>query len=138
MSGAPIDDRIAIREVLLRYARAVDARDLAVVASCFTPDAHYRGALATGTVADALAALPTAMARYTATRHAITAHTVELAGDEATSTAECTAMHWRPDGTCRTVGLRYRDGLVRTAAGWRIARRDVESLWSRGEESTEG
>ena len=58
MTADEIDDRTAIREVLLRYARGVDARDLALVASCFTPDAAYRGALASGTIADALAALP--------------------------------------------------------------------------------
>lgn len=132
MTAEEIDDRIAIRELLLRYARGVDARDLPLVASCFTPDAPYRGALASGTIADALAALLTAMRRYTATRHAITGHSLELDGDTAQSSADCTAQHWLPDGACRTVGVRYRDELRRGPDGWRIARRDVETLWTRG------
>jgi 3-phenylpropionate/cinnamic acid dioxygenase small subunit len=127
-----IDDRIAIRELLLRYARGVDARDLALVASCFTPDAGYRGALACGTIGDALAALPGAMGRYAATRHLITGQVIELDGDVARSNAECTAQHWLPNGDCRTVGVRYRDDLVRGPEGWRITRREVEELWTRG------
>jgi ketosteroid isomerase-like protein len=133
-----IEDRIAIRELLLRYARGVDARDLALVASCFTPDAAYRGALAVGTIADALAALPAAIGRYRATRHAITAQTLTIEGDTAHSSADCTAQHWLPDGGCRTVGVRYRDDLQRGADGWRITRRDVETLWTRGPEDGDG
>ncbi len=138
MTGLEADDRVAIRELLLRYARGVDARDLALVASCFTPDAIYRGTLATGTVSDALAALPGAMRRYTATRHAITAHSVQVDGDVAQSDAECTAQHWRADGGCRTVAVRYRDQLARGADGWRIVRRDVETLWTRGGDGGDG
>lgn len=137
MTEQEIDDRVSIRELLLRYVRAVDARDLGLVASCFTPDAGYRGALAAGTIADALAALFAAMARYTATRHTITGQSVEIDGDTAHSSADCTAQHWLPDGGCRTVGVRYRDDLVRGADGWRITRRDVEHLWTRGAEEAD-
>ena len=132
------DDRVCIRELLLRYARGVDARDLDLVASCFTPDAAYRGALATGTISDALVALPAAMRRYTATRHAITGHSVVVDGDTATSSADCTAQHWLPDGGCRAVGVRYHDDLLRGADGWRITRREVEHLWTRGQEEADG
>jgi ketosteroid isomerase-like protein len=128
------DDRAAIRELLLRYARGVDSRDVALVASCFTPDAAYRGGLADGTIRDALAALRGAMERYTATRHAIGAQTIELDGDVARSTADCTALHQRADGRRRTVAVRYHDHLVRGPDGWRIVWRQVERLWTRDEE----
>jgi ketosteroid isomerase-like protein len=133
-----IDDRIAIRELVLRYARAVDARDLGLVASCFTPDAGYRGALARGTIGDALAALPAALERYAATRHLITGQVIELDGDVARSEADCTAQHWLADGACRTVGVRYRDELARGPEGWRITRREVDALWMRGEAVANG
>jgi ketosteroid isomerase-like protein len=134
MTDAEADDREAIRELLLRYARGVDARDLALVRSCFVPGAAYRGALASGTIADALDALPAAMSRYTATRHAITAQSLDIEGDTARSSADCTAQHWLPDGSCRTVSVRYDDELVRGPAGWRISRRHVEQLRAYGEE----
>ena len=129
-----VDDRTAIRGLLLRYARGVDARDTSLVASCFTSDAAYRGSLAAGTIGDALDALGDAMARYQATRHAITSHEVEIDGDSARSHADCTAQHWLPDGSSRTVGVRYHDELVRGPGGWRITRREVERLWTRGVE----
>jgi len=134
MTDAEANDRVAIRELLLRYARGVDARDLALVDSCFAPGAGYRGALATGTIADALAALSTAMHRYSATRHAITAHTLAIDGDAARSSADCTAQHWLPDGSCRTVRVRYHDELARGPDGWRITRREVEQVRTRSEE----
>jgi len=133
-----IDDPTAIREVLLRYARAVDARDVSLVASCFTSDAAYRGALASGTITDALAALGDAMHRYEATRHAITAQEVDVDGDRARSHADCTAQHWLPDGSSRTVGVRYHDELARAPEGWRITRREVECLWTRGGGESDG
>ena len=86
----------------------------------------------------ALAALTTAMRRYTATRHAIGAQDVEIAGDTARTSTDCTAQHWLPEGGCRTVGVRYHDQLVRGPGGWRIARRDVDTLWTRGEEHDDG
>jgi hypothetical protein len=134
MTDAEADDREAIRELLLRYARGVDTRDLALVRSYFVPGAAYRGALATGTIADALEALPAAMGRYTATRHSISAQSLEIDGDSARSSADCTALHWLPDGRCRTVSVRYHDELVRGPSGWRISRRDVEQLRTRVEE----
>ena len=134
MTDAEADDRAAIRELLLRYARGVDARDLALVRSCFVPGAAYHGALASGTIADALDALPAAMGRYTATRHAITTQTLDITGDTARSSTGCTAQHWLPDGTCRTVSVCYHDELVRGPTGWRIRRRDVEQLRIHGEE----
>jgi ketosteroid isomerase-like protein len=133
-----VDDRTAIRELLLRYARGVDARDASLVASCFTADAAYRGALAAGTITDALTALGDAMRRYRATRHAITAQEVEVDGDSARSQADCTAQHWLPDGSSRTVAVRYHDDLVRGPDGWRIRRREVERLWTRGTEDGDG
>jgi ketosteroid isomerase-like protein len=134
MTDAEVDDRVAIRELLLRYARGVDARDLALVQSCFAPGAGYRGALATGTIADALEALPAAMRRYTATRHAITSQSVDIEGDIARSSADCTAHHWLPDGSCRTMTVRYHDELARGPGGWRITRREVEQLRTYTEE----
>jgi hypothetical protein len=52
-------------------------------------------------------------------------------GDTAEVLTYCTAYHVRTDGRHATVGVRYRDALVRTPGGWRIARRSVRTAWSR-------
>jgi ketosteroid isomerase-like protein len=131
MTAAALRDREDVRDVLHAYARGVDAKDLPRVASCFTPDAAYDGALGRGTIDDALAVLRGAMGRYTATVHRIGNQTVTVDGDRARSEADCLAEHVLADGAQLTVAVRYHDDLVRSADGWRIARRAVTTLWRR-------
>lgn len=120
-------DALAVRDLLYRYARGVDRRDLALVRACFAPGARYEGALAHGTVEDMLAALPAAMQRYASTLHVMGEPFVEWAADTARSTTPALAYHVLPDppgGLC-TVAVRYDDVLERTPAGWRIVARRV-------------
>jgi ketosteroid isomerase-like protein len=129
--AAALADRDAVRELAHRYAVAVDHRDLAAVARCFTADCTYDGTLGQGTIADALAALELAFARYARTMHVIGTQTIALDGDSAETETYCVAHHVRPDGRQRTVGVRYVDAVVRTAEGWRICRRVVHTDWTR-------
>jgi 3-phenylpropionate/cinnamic acid dioxygenase small subunit len=127
-------DRLHVHDVVLRYARAVDDRDLPGVAACFLPDAAYEGSLARGTVETALRSLGDAMARYDATMHLMGAWTVTVDGDRAESRTHCVAYHvLKPASAGRhtTVGVTYRDTMVRDAAGWRIAARRVDARWRR-------
>ena len=126
-------DALAVRDLLYRYARGVDRRDLALVRACFAPGARYEGALAHGSIEDMLAALPAAMRRYASTLHVMGEPCVELAGDEARSTTPTLAYHvlHDPPGALRTVAVRYDDVLERTTAGWRIASRRVTRCWER-------
>ncbi len=129
-------DRAAIQDVLLRYARGVDRRDLDLVSSCFLPDASYEGALASGTIRDALARLRERMARYEATMHFIGNQLVEVQGDTASSETYAVAYHrLAEEGIAKlfTVGVRYLDELVRGGDGWRIRRRVVKREWQRTE-----
>jgi hypothetical protein len=50
-------DRTAIHDLIMRYARGVDRRDLDLVASCFATDAAYEGSLGTGGIDVVLATL---------------------------------------------------------------------------------
>ena len=127
-------DRAAIHDVLLRYARGVDRRDLGLVASCFLPDASYEGALARGTIGDALAALRDRMARYDTTMHFIGNQLIEINGDTASSETYAVAYHrLTENGEAKlfAIGVRYCDGLVRDGDQWRIQRRVVRTDWQR-------
>ncbi len=126
-------DRAAIQDLVHAYATGVDARDLAAVAACFMPDCVYEGSLARGTIADALASLAAAMARYVRTMHFMGTQTIALEGERARAQTCCLAYHVRPDRTLSTVAVRYHDTLVRTPDGWRISARRVETDWSRTE-----
>jgi len=123
--------RLAIRDLLHRYARGVDRRDLDLVRACFAPDARYTGALAAGTVADMLAALPAAMARYAATMHFMGEPEVTIEGDAARTLTPTLAYHVLrdPPGRLRTVAVRYDDRLERRQETWCIVVRHVHRDW---------
>src|SRR5262245_26778979 len=123
-------DRAAIQDVLHRYARGVDRKDLALVASCFTPDAAYEGALAHGTVQDALARLEARLAVWEATMHVMSNQLIDLAGDEAHGETYTVAYHRGASGEL-VVGVRYLDDLVRRDGRWLIHRRVVALDWQR-------
>jgi len=127
-------DREAVKDVVLRYAAAVDRRDFDAVAACFTPDAEYAGALAHGRVGDALASLRRSLARYEGTMHFVGNQLVEVTGDSAACETYAIAYHRsREAGELRdlAVAVRYRDDLVRDAGAWRIRKRDATTLWTR-------
>ena len=126
-------DRAAIRDVLMRYAVGVDRADLALVASCFTPDADYQGSLAQGTIAEALPALREARARFESTMHFMGNQLIELNGDQAACETYATAYHRlkaEPDRAL-VVGIRYIDELVRQGEQWRIRKRVAKLVWQR-------
>jgi 3-phenylpropionate/cinnamic acid dioxygenase small subunit len=129
--AAGLLDALAIRDLIHSYARGVDRRDLDLVRSCFTSDCSYEGALATGRIADMLAALPAAMARYRSTLHFMGEPAITVDGDRARATTNTVAYHVfpHPAAGMRTVAVRYEDDLRRTPGGWRIASRRVVRLW---------
>ena len=131
MTTGRLADAIAVRDVVLGYARAVDRQDLDAVARCFTADCAYEGSLASGTITDALATLRTALPRYTRTMHFMGTQDVTLDRDTAQAITYCVAFHVRTDGRHVTVAVRYLDTLARTPAGWRIGRRVVRTDWVR-------
>lgn len=134
MTLAEAADRLALRDLVCRYARGVDRRDLALVRACFTADCRYDGALGRGSIEVALEALGDAMARYRTTFHLLGGQHV-LACDARTAAIETYAIAHHvlrePTGRHRTVGVRYDDACRRTADGWRIAARTVRRVWQR-------
>jgi SnoaL-like domain len=126
-------DRSDIRDVVLRYARGVDRRDLELVAACFTPDAAYQGTLSSTSIGDALRSLARSLERYESTFHFLGNQLVELRGDEADCETYAVAYHRARAGTGGgdlTVAVRYLDQLVRVGSAWRIRGRRAETVWS--------
>jgi hypothetical protein len=123
-----VADRDAIRDLLARYTYNGDRGRLEALASCFADDGvlEFPGATAAGPAAIAAALAPGARdPRLTFVRHHVTNPLVEPDGDDASARsyfAVYTAIGPDHAGT-------YSDKLVRTAAGWRIARRLVRIDW---------
>lgn len=130
-------DREQIVDIAVRYCTAMDTRDWSLLDECFAADAEiaYEGF-------DELRGLPALkqflagiLGPLDATQHIVTNFVVEIDGDGATMACYLQAQHVRklaPGGELFTFGGTYRDRLVRTAAGWRIARRTLSATWTAG------
>lgn len=134
---AALGDRAAIQELLARYARGVDRKDAAMVASCFAPGCAYEGALGRGTIEDVLPALARAMERWAKTLHVLGTQAIDLAGDSARVETYCLAHHEArepaPGRRLRTVAVRYEDTLRRVDGRWLIHARTVRAEFERWE-----
>ena len=128
------NDRIAITDVINRYGTTIDAGDYEGLANCFTPDSitryggdrEFRGGEA---VAEFVRGMTT---DFVAQQHLLGNHEIALDGDRATATTYLHATQVEREeaggGVVVTGGI-YRDVLVRTDDGWRIAERELQGLW---------
>jgi ketosteroid isomerase-like protein len=128
VTAAELLDREEIRDLVTRYAHAVDRRAWQEVARCFAPDATADYGYFAGALPDVLAHIRAGIEGFTTTMHFVANHLAEVHGDAATAETYALCIHRAARGdTVRevTVALRYLDRLARTAGGWRIAHRDV-------------
>ena len=139
LSAQELSDRIEINDLLVRYARAIDARDWDLLDEVFTADAHIdyssSGGVA-GSYPEIKAWLGKALGQFTGYVHLLGNITVTLDGDEARAeTFVANPMQVADDtGTHTfTVWAVYRDHLLRAESGWRIAERVESQLLFEGQ-----
>jgi 3-phenylpropionate/cinnamic acid dioxygenase small subunit len=137
MSLQEISDRLEIQDLFARYSFAIDERDWDALDRVFTPDAridYSETGGAKGSLAEIKRWLPTALERFPMFQHMVATTKLELDGDGATSRTILfnPMVYQRPDGERQTffIGLWYRDRLVRTPDGWRIAERYEEMAYA--------
>lgn len=137
-SLAELTDRLAIVDLLHRYATGLDTKDWDLLASVFTADgvADYS---ALGGVNEGPAAIcklcSGALGGLDASQHIITNEVIVIDGDRATARCYFQAQHvfaGAEGGDNFLVGGTYDDELVRTADGWRIQRRTLTPTWTDG------
>jgi ketosteroid isomerase-like protein len=129
---AELVDRQAIRDLVTRYACAVDRRDFDTVAACFTDDAETDYTFFAGPITEVLQKIRAGVSGFAMTMHVLGNHLAELRGNSATSETYAVCYHRRPgvpDGAQLVVAMRYLDDLVRTSSGWRIRRRRATVEW---------
>ena len=139
LSLQQVSDRIEIDDLLVRYTRAIDEKDWALLDTVFVPDADIdyttSGGIA-GKYPEVREWLGKALAAFPITIHAITNSTIELEGDRAKGrTLVNNPMVIPQEGggqTQFTVWAWYVDELVRTDDGWRIAKRFEEQVFVEG------
>lgn len=121
--------RAEIETTLYRYAQGFDEDDLDLLASCFTEDAEIDSGV--GEVSGRAAIRAAYQERRDARtavgeqpRHVVTNVRIELDGEAAArSSAYYALILTGADGIRIASAGTYTDELVRTDAGWQIARR---------------
>jgi hypothetical protein len=136
MSLQEISDRLEIQDLFARYSFAIDDRNWRALDDVFTPDAkidYTETGGAKGNFAEIKRWLPEALSRFPKYQHMVATTQLNLEGDHATSrTILFNPMVYDAAGTQQVffIGLWYRDQLVRTAKGWRIASRYEEMAYT--------
>jgi hypothetical protein len=138
----PLDDRVALRELVEAYGMAVDALDVEWFTSLWTADAVLAVHDATGETrrwkGDEIAGMVAGVGRYLRTLHFVGNHHARVEDSVVSGRTYCFAHHLvaDPDGSDdrardRVLAIRYVDLDVRSDADvvWQFARRDVRMLW---------
>jgi hypothetical protein len=137
-----IDDERAIIQVINRYGLAMDSRGWHLFPTIFAADVEldYSGKRWSD-LASFQRDFALAHADFDATQHAMTNHLVDARGDTAAAFTYCAFRLMKrgtPGGDFLAGAAWYDDALVRTAAGWRIRRRDCRILWADGNPAVTG
>lgn len=120
------DDRLALQDVMVRYAAGLDERDFESYRNCFSEGVELEG-FARESVRGReawLAFVAEALAPYRATQHMLGVPKVEIEGDRAAMRTDLQASHFPDDPEAKTFILwaTYETQLQRTSSGWRIRR----------------
>ena len=127
-----LEDRLAVGDIIIRYADSIDQCDYDRYCTCFTDDV-----VVSGFTPEVITGLSTyrpwvtaARNRYGRTQHLIGNIQVTVNGDTAQLRSYVQATHELPDDPEHLIVLwaAYNDELVRTAEGWKISRHELERL----------
>ena len=136
-AAGDVADRLAIQDLIARYAVVVDSRDYDALDDLFTPDARidftaFGGP--SGTPAYIKKFLADNLAIFSRTQHMMGLPSISIDGDRATARTSCNnpMVLTEPDGSTKVwlIGLWYDDTLARTADGWRFTGRRQERCYS--------
>jgi len=128
-------DEVVIRQLAVRYARAIDRNEPELLGELFTPDAVIEGPGFLMNGLDEIRKVPGMLRKmYSFTIHVVHQQTVMISGDSAESETYCTANHLMDQGEGKASNLiwsiRYQDSIKRRAGAWRFARRMLIIDWT--------
>ena len=126
MSDQLIADRIALQDVMLKYAAGVDERDMDLYRSCFTDDVEVLD-FGDETVNGAEAwvdYVKTALEQYGPTQHMLGPQLATVNGDTAYTRSDLQALHYLKEAPTTTVTLwaTYQSDMRRVHGEWKIFR----------------
>ena len=127
--SAYLEDRIAVQDVMLRYAATVDEKDYAGYKALFVEDVHVvgMGANEMHGIEEFYPWWKDALDKYDATQHMLSPTYAEISGDEAKTRTDVQAVHYPKGETEITVTLwaTYKTDMRRVNGEWKISRHEL-------------
>ena len=127
---AVLEAKDAIRELMASYAMALDACRFADVAACFAPDGEwttsYGAARGPAEIEKFIAGIVPVKGEGPQRKHYITNIIIAVDGERANAVSDYLVVRESENGLMPVMGGTYRDQFVKTAAGWRFARKELE------------
>ena len=129
MSASTTEDRIALQDLMLRYAAGIDDRDLALYRSCFCDDVEVVN-FGTQTYHGVDAWLDyvwQALAKYSATQHLLGPQLASVEGDYADARSDVQALHYLKNNESERLILwgTYKSRMRRVDGEWKIVRHEL-------------
>ena len=124
------DEKDAIRELMARYAQALDAGRFAEVASLFAEEGVWTTTYGTARGRSEIAAMFERVVPKKGEgpqrKHYITNIIVTLAGDTAQAVSDYLVVRESERGLLPVMGGTYRDAFVKRAGVWQFARKELQ------------
>lgn len=127
-----LEDREAIRALLVEYGRALDKRDFPAYGALFARDGSWKGGMGTATSPDAIAKMVEAgfgrmsPSLYESSNHVMTSFDVDVSGDGATAWSRWLWVVVGADGKPQVERAgHYEDTLVREDGQWKFKSRQA-------------
>ena len=128
--SAVLEAKDAIRELMAAYAQALDACRFADVAACFAPDGEWTtdyGAARGPTEIEAfIRGIVPVKGEGPQRKHYITNIIIKVDGETASAVSDYLIVRESENGLIPVMGGTYKDRFVRTPAGWRFSRKELE------------
>jgi len=135
-----LQDREAVRQVFVDYARFLDGGDYAGYASLFARDGKFGDAVGSAAIADHMAAygarVEDARAKgiFKTAIHVMNNHDIEIDGDTAKAEVIWSYITIDPDQVPTVLQMgRYNDDLVREDGVWKIANHRISRIMGRAQ-----
>ncbi len=121
----------AIKELVLKYCRAIDRKDYVSLATLYHDEAtDDHGGMFNGTAKEFLAWLPNMLETMKVTSHMVTNHLITVDGDYAEGEVCTIAYHLTHDDQEIIIGGRYLDKYFCTYGLWQFTHRQIVLDWN--------
>ena len=127
--SAVLEAKDEIRELMARYAQALDACRFADVAACFAPDGewttNYGAARGRAEIEAFIRGIVPVKGEGPQRKHYITNIIIRVDGDTASAVSDYLIIRESENGLIPVMGGTYKDQFRKTPDGWRFSRKEL-------------